>query len=88
MESRRRVLHHTELTDEAVTRKDRLSAVMVSCVVQPRPESSEVHSPGGWGCTGSKWSREATEFRPARKAAKERLCARTANRRRWARREF
>ena len=74
--------------DEAVTRKDRLSAVMVSRVVRLRPVGSEVHPPHGVDLTGAKWSSEATEFMLARKAAKELWRARTANRRRWARREF
>ena len=32
MDSRFRFLHHAELIDEAVTQKDRMSAVMVNCV--------------------------------------------------------
>ena len=72
--------------NEAVTRKDRVSAVMVNRVVQKRPGGSEVHLPKGGFCTGPKGSREASEFRLARKAAKENRCARTVNRRRWARR--
>ena len=40
--------------DEAVTRKDRMSAVMVSRVVMPRPDGSEVHHPNGVGITGAK----------------------------------
>ena len=88
MDSRFRFLHHTEPIDEAVTQKDRMSAVMVSRVGTPRLRGSEVHLSGGRGGSGPKESREASEFTLARKAAKEGLCARTANRRRWARREF
>ena len=54
MDSRFRFLHHTELIDEAVTQKDRMSAVMVSRVGAARPGSSKVHSPQGWAVTGAK----------------------------------
>ncbi len=47
MDSRFRFLHHTELIDEAVTQKDRMSAVMVSRVGTPRLRGSEVHLSGG-----------------------------------------
>ena len=40
--------------NEAVTRKDRLSAVMVSRVGVSRPDGSEAHRPGGRGTTGAK----------------------------------
>ena len=42
------------IIDEALTRKDRLSAVMVSRVGIPRPVGSEVHLPYGVGITGAK----------------------------------
>ena len=47
MDSRFRFLHHTELFDEAVTQKDRISAVMVSCAGTPRLSGSQVHRSGG-----------------------------------------
>ena len=43
-----------QVIDEALTRKDRLSAVMVSRVGIPRPVGSEVHLPQGVGITGAK----------------------------------
>ena len=43
-----------EIIDEALTRKDRLSAVMVNRVGIPRPEGSEVHPPYGVDITGAK----------------------------------
>ena len=43
-----------QVIDEALTRKDRLSAVMVSRVGIPRPVGSEVHLPYGVGITGAK----------------------------------
>ena len=45
MDSRQRFLHHLRLIDEAVTQKDRASAVMVSRVGSARPGGSEVHLP-------------------------------------------
>ena len=42
------------VVDEAVTRKDRLSAVMVSRVVWTRPVGSEVHRSYGVVHTGAK----------------------------------
>ena len=44
MDSRQRFLHHLQLIDDAVTQKDRTSAVMVNRVGSERPWSSEVHS--------------------------------------------
>ena len=77
-----------ELFDEAVTQKDRISAVMVNCVGATRLGGSEVRLPKGWVVSGVKISNEESDFTLARKAAKKKPCARTANRRRWARREF
>ena len=45
MDSRWKFLHHLHLFDEAVTQKDRTSAVMVNRVGGTRPGSSEVHFP-------------------------------------------
>ena len=73
--------------DEAVTQKDRTSAVMVNRVGGTRPGSSEVHFPQRLSVDRTEKSREASEFTLARKAAKESVSARTGNRRRWARRE-
>ena len=42
------------IIDEALTRKDRLSAVMVSRVVISRPTGSKVHLSHGVGITGAK----------------------------------
>ena len=42
------------VVDEAVTRKDRMSAVMVSRVGMSRPGGSEAHLPHGEGMTGAK----------------------------------
>ena len=44
MDSRLKFLHHLQLIDDAVTQKDRTSAVMVNRVGSERPWSSEVHS--------------------------------------------
>ena len=44
MDSRLKFLHHLRLIDDAVTQKDRTSAVMVNRVGSERPWSSEVHS--------------------------------------------
>ena len=87
MDSRQRFLHHLRLIDEAVTQKDRASAVMVSRVGDARLVGSKVHLPKGRAFTGPKTSREASDFTLARKAAKESVSARTGNRHRWARRE-
>ena len=76
-----------ERVNEAVTQKDRTSAVMVNRVGAARPGGSEVHLPYGVAVTGAKRSSEASDFTLARKAAKECSGARTGNRRRWARRE-
>ena len=45
MDSRQRFLHHLRLFDDAVTQKDRTSAVMVNRVGSERPGGSEVHFP-------------------------------------------
>ena len=45
MDSRLKFLHHLRLIDDAVTQKDRTSAVMVNRVGSERPGSSEVHFP-------------------------------------------
>ena len=87
MESRLRFLHRLYLIDEAVTQKDRASAVMVNRVADTRPGGSEVHLPYGVVSARPKKSRETSDFTLARKAAKECVGARTGNRRRWARRE-
>ena len=47
MDSRYRFLHRIKAFDEAVTQKDRMSAVMVSRVGTPRLRGSEVHLSGG-----------------------------------------
>ena len=73
--------------DDAVTQKDKASAVMVNRVGFTRPGGSEVHLPYGIVNTRPKISRETPDFTLARKAAKETVSARTVNRRRWARRE-
>ena len=54
MDSRYRFLHRIKAFDEAVTQKDRMSAVMVSRVGAARPGSSKVHFPQGWAVTGAK----------------------------------
>ena len=87
MESRLRFLHRRYSFNEAVTQKDRASAVMVNRVGDTRPGGSEVHLPHGVVVTGAKKSSEASDFTLARKAAKETAGARTGNRHRWARRE-
>ena len=87
MDSRLKFLHHLRLFDDAVTQKDRTSRVMVNPVGVPRPGCSEVHIPHGAGTSRPKTSRETSDFTLARKAAKENVSARTANRHRWARRE-
>ena len=46
MDSRCRFLHHLHMFDEAVTQKDRTSAVMVNRVGGTRLGSSKVHFPG------------------------------------------
>ena len=45
MDSRLKFLHHLQLIDDAVTQKDRTSAVMVNRVGSERPVGSEVHLP-------------------------------------------
>ena len=45
MDSRLKFLHHLRLIDDAVTQKDRTSAVMVNRVGSERPGSSKVHFP-------------------------------------------
>ena len=45
MDSRLKFLHHLQLIDDAVTQKDRTSAVMVNRVGSERPGSSKVHFP-------------------------------------------
>ncbi len=60
---------------------------MVNPVGIARPDGSKAHRPNGVAITGAKSSSEASEFKPARKAAKESVSARTGNRHRWARRE-
>ena len=54
MDSRLSFLHHTDMIDEAVTQKDRVSAVMVNRVGAPRLRDSEVHLSKGRGVTGAK----------------------------------
>ena len=45
MDSRLKFLHHLRLFNDAVTQKDRTSAVMVNRVGSERPGGSEVHLP-------------------------------------------
>ena len=45
MDSRLKFLHHLRLFDDAVTQKDRMSAVMVNRVQASRLERSEVRVP-------------------------------------------
>ena len=45
MDSRLKFLHHLRLIDDAVTQKDRTSAVMVNRVGDERPAGSQVHLP-------------------------------------------
>ena len=45
MDSRLKFLHHLQLIDDAVTQKDRTSAVMVNRVGSERPGGSKVHLP-------------------------------------------
>ncbi len=87
MDSRLKFLHHLHLIDDAVTQKDRASAVMVNRVADSRPGGSKAHLPYGEEFARPKQSRETPGFTLARKAAKENVSARTGNRRRWARRE-
>ena len=47
MDSRYRFLHRIKAFDEAVTQKDRISAVMVSCAGTSRLSGSQVHRSGG-----------------------------------------
>ena len=43
MDSRLKFLHHLRLLDDAVTQKDRMSAVMVNRVGDESPGGSQVH---------------------------------------------
>ena len=73
---------------DALTQKDSMSRVMVDSVQARRPVRSEVRGPYGGSVMGSEnWSNEACESTLARKGANNCIGARTANRRRWARRE-
>ena len=72
---------------DALTQKDSMSRLMVEPVQAQRQTRSEVRG-GKLVCDGDRnKSREACEFTLARKGANNRMGARTANRRRWARRE-
>ena len=70
-----------------MTQKDSMSRLMVEPVEYGRLLSSEVRSTKGGSYEGAKISREACESTLARKVASNCIGARTANRRRWARRE-
>ena len=74
---------------EALTRKDSMSRLMVEPVQAVRPGCSEVRIPKGGAVTRTEiTSREACESMLARKGAGDNDGGtRTANRRRWARRE-
>ena len=73
---------------EALTQKDSMSRLMVEPVQALRLKCSEVRTLKGWGVMGTEIrSREACEFTLTRKGANNCEGARTANRRRWARRE-
>ena len=73
---------------EALTQKDSMSRLMVEPVQGVRLVCSEVRIPLELGPDGERnQSIEACEFRLARKGANNCIGARTANRRRWARRE-
>ena len=67
---------------DAVTQKDRQSVAMVDHVQAVRLLRSEVRATEGWAVMGKDYGQEAAEFTLARKAAKERKGARTANRHR------
>ena len=86
MESGLRFPHYRR--NEAVTRKDSPSRVMVNPVQASRRGRSEVRGPGKLRREGERnQSSEADEFKPARKAAGRSEGTRTENRHRWARRE-
>ena len=73
---------------EALTQEDSASGLMVEPVQAQRLARSEVRAPQGRCVKGSENSSEAREFTLARKGANaNHTGARTANRRRWARRE-
>ena len=72
---------------DALTRKDSMSRLMVEPVQAVRLLSSEVRLTRLSRDGERKTSSEACEFTPARKGANNCIGARTANRRRWARRE-
>ena len=82
MDNRLIFLYHVRAFDEAVTQKDRQSGAMVDSVQAVRLKRSEVRV-SRLGCDGDRtMSREAVEFTLTRKAAKEQIRARTANRHR------
>ena len=74
--------------NDALTQKDSMSRVMVDSVQAVRPWDSEVRLTQGGAVMGSETiSSEACESTLTRKGASNCEGARTANRRRWARRE-
>ena len=82
MDNRLIFLYHVRAFDEAVTQKDRQSGEMVDSVQAVRLVFSEARI-SRLGCDGDRtMSREAVEFTLTRKAAKEQIRARTANRHR------
>ena len=73
---------------DALTQKDSMSRLMVGPVQAVRPLRSEVREAQGGAVMRTEIiSREARESPLARKGANNCKGARTANRRRWARRE-
>ena len=73
---------------DALTQKDSMSRLMVEPVQAVGLRGSEVRLSRRLSRDGErKTSSEACEFRLARKGANNVIGARTANRRRWARRE-
>ena len=73
---------------DALTQKDSMSRLMVEPVQAVRPSRSEVRDSIELSADRErKTSSEACEFTLARKGANNAKGARTANRRRWARRE-
>ena len=73
---------------DALTQKDSMSRLMVEPVQAVRPCRSEVRGARGGAVTGiENKSSEACESTLTRKGASNCEGARTANRRRWARRE-
>ena len=73
---------------DALTQKDSMSRLMVEPVQAVRPLRSEVREAQGGAAMGIETiSREACESTLTRKGAGNDKGARTANRRRWARRE-